>query len=87
MAGHKMLIGGSPCFVDYEDGAGEAIINGRTWRWSFHEWAGPLFLKKDGSERKCQNPNKKVWDAFQEWLDKRNTGKQENEQSEPLILT
>lgn len=76
MAGEKIMISGAPCFIDYEDDAGQALVNGRLWRWSFHEWAGPLFLKKDGSERKCQNPNKKVWNAFQKWVKARERNKQ-----------
>jgi hypothetical protein len=43
-------------------------VNGRTWRFDFDRYFGPLWLKKDGTERKCQNPNKRVWEAFDYWL-------------------
>ena len=68
MAGEKIMINGSVCFIDYEDGHGSAIVDGREWEWSFVEYGGPLFLKKNGEARKCQNPKKSVWAAFEEWL-------------------
>ena len=46
----------------------EITVNGRTWRFDFDRCFGPLWLKKDGTERKCQNPNKRVWEAFDYWL-------------------
>ena len=47
-------------------------VEGRTWWFDFDKRLGPLWLRKDGEARKCQCPtNKKVWDAFEEWL--RNT--------------
>jgi hypothetical protein len=45
----------------------QIIVNGRVWRFDFCRHTGPLWLKKDGSERRCQNPNKRVWDAFEQW--------------------
>jgi hypothetical protein len=45
----------------------EVIVNGRIWRFDYDCWFGPLWLKKDGTERKCQNPNKAVWRAFENW--------------------
>lgn len=45
-------------------------VNGRVWRFDFHEYCGPLWLRKDGNPRKCQNPNKKVWTAFQRWFNR-----------------
>lgn len=68
MAGHRTEINGMTCFIDYPDGYGEAEVNGKTWRWEFHRYCGPTFLKKDGEPRKCQFPkNKKVWVAFEKW--------------------
>lgn len=46
----------------------EIVVNGRTWRFDFDEWCGPLWLTKAGQARKCQCPNKKVWDAFDVWM-------------------
>ena len=42
-------------------------VNGREWRFDFDERFGPNWLRKDGADRKCQNPNKAVWKAFEEW--------------------
>lgn len=45
----------------------QIIVNGRVWRFDYCKRLGPLWLKKDGTDRKCQNPNKSVWDAFEQW--------------------
>jgi hypothetical protein len=42
-------------------------VNGRIWRFDYDSWFGPLWLKKNGEPRECQNPNKAVWQAFEEW--------------------
>jgi len=69
MAGHLTSINGLPCFIDYADAYGEAEVDGKIWKWEFHDYLGPTFLKKDGEPRECQFPkNKKVWDAFEKWL-------------------
>ena len=69
MAGEMLIINGSPCFIDYRDSHGSAIVDGQKWEWDFAEYGGPLWLKKDGEPRKCQFPtNKKVWAAFDTWL-------------------
>lgn len=39
----------------------EIVVNGRVWRFDFDRHLGPTWLRKDGSDRKCQNPNKTVW--------------------------
>ena len=67
MAGHREIINGNVCFLDYADGEGEAAVDGRIWRWDFHEWVGPTFLRTDGNPRANQNPSKKVWAAFTRW--------------------
>ncbi len=46
----------------------EIVVAGRIWRFDFDRYLGPTWLKKDGSDRKCQNPSKKVWDAFKKWF-------------------
>ena len=69
MAGQKLLIGGQVCFIDYADAYGEAKVNGTVWRWEFHDYLGPTFLRKDGEPRKCQCPTvKAAWKAFDKWL-------------------
>jgi hypothetical protein len=45
----------------------QIVINGRVWSFDFDRHFGPLWLKKNGSERRCQNPNKRVWAAFEQW--------------------
>jgi len=46
----------------------QVVVNGRIWAFDYCEQFGPIWLKKDGTERKCQNPNKAVWRAFEQWL-------------------
>ena len=48
----------------------EIVVNGKAWRFDFDRHLGPLWLKKNGSERKCQNPNKAVWEKFEKWFKK-----------------
>lgn len=67
MAGHRTLINGTPCFVDYADAEGQARVGGRLWRWEFHRYLGPTFLRKDGEARVNQDPPKAVWRAFERW--------------------
>lgn len=68
MAGERIVINGTVCFIDYADGEGRATIDGKVWRWEFHEFCGPLWLRQDGEPRKNQCPtNKKVWSAFEAW--------------------
>jgi len=42
--------------------------NGKLWRWEFHEYMGPSFLRKDG-EPLVNQPGEKspAWDVFNEW--------------------
>lgn len=47
-------------------------VNGREWRFDFDRRFGPLWLRKDGEPRVCQNPKSEVWDGFQEWFEKYN---------------
>jgi len=71
MAGHSQIINGTRVFIDYPDAYGEAVVKNRTWRWDFHEWCGPCWLRKDGEPLKNQWPPKAVWRAFDKWLKKR----------------
>lgn len=48
----------------------EIVVNGRVWRFDYDEHCGPLWLRKDGAERKCQNPNKAVWREFDAWYER-----------------
>lgn len=45
----------------------QITVQGRVWRFDFDERLGPLWLRKDGVERKCQNPNKAVWAEWTKW--------------------
>lgn len=45
----------------------EITVNGRIWRFDFDRYFGPVWLKKNGEARICQNPSKAVWQAFEEW--------------------
>jgi hypothetical protein len=42
-------------------------VNGKEWRFDFDEYGGPLWLRKDGQPRECQNPNKAVWRRWEGW--------------------
>jgi hypothetical protein len=46
----------------------QVMVNGKVWRFDYDRRLGPLWLRKDGSDRRCQNPNKAVWAAFEEWI-------------------
>ena len=55
--------------ISMPDHPGEQIVvNGRVWSFDYCRRLGSLWLKKDGTDRKCQNPNKAVWKAFEQWL-------------------
>lgn len=65
-------VGGNPCIVTVSDGYGEAVINGIKWRWDWHNYCGPTFVNKDGSDRKrMPGENHPVWKAIQKWERKR----------------
>ena len=54
--------------IDGPDAVNQKIlVNGREWRFDFDEWCGPVWFRKDGKERACQNPNKAVWKAWEKW--------------------
>lgn len=50
----------------------EIEVKGRTWKFDFDYYLGPLWLKKNGTARKCQFPNKAVWNKFEKWLEQQN---------------
>lgn len=50
----------------------EILVNGRAWKFDFDRYCGPFWLKKDGNPRANQNPNKKVWAAFEQWQKENN---------------
>lgn len=59
---------GNPFIVTFPDGYGSAMVNGRKWRWDYTKWGGPIFLNKDGSDRKRPpGPKHPVWKAFERW--------------------
>lgn len=69
MAGQLLNLGGSPCFIDYSDGEGSATIKGRTYRWDWHEYLGPTFIRADGEALKRQpGASHPVWPHFDEWM-------------------
>lgn len=45
----------------------QVVVNGKVWSFDYSKYWGPVWLKKNGDDRKCQNPNKAVWAAFEEW--------------------
>ena len=65
--------GGSAVIISVPDAYGEAVVNGRTWRWDFHEYCGPTFLRANGDLLTRQpGEHHPVWKAFEAWLVARN---------------
>jgi hypothetical protein len=85
MAGHRIKFqDGSVAYVDYADAEGVAVVNGRIWRWEFHEYGGPLFLRADGEPRKNQCPTlKAVWEAFDRWHEQYEVNKRAQRLAKP----
>lgn len=51
------------------EATGSTVIAGKTWRWEFHHYLGPTFLRADGEPLVNQpGENHPVWDRFDEWL-------------------
>lgn len=47
---------------------GEARVNGRIYRWEFHEMFGPTFIGVNGEPwKRPPNVNGKIWAAFEAW--------------------
>jgi hypothetical protein len=66
---HLKLGTNSSAIVTVADSYGECVIAGKTWRWEFHNYLGPTFLRKDGEMLKNQPSERHpVWDKFNEWL-------------------
>lgn len=54
----------------FVDATGSAVVDGREYRWEFHHYCGPTFLRKDGQPLKNQPGEKHpVWDVFHDWLE------------------
>lgn len=54
--------------VDLSD-EGSAVIGGKTWHWTFHEYCGPTFTDETGEPlAKQPGANHRVWKAFAAWL-------------------
>jgi hypothetical protein len=86
MAGHSISHqDGSRTFIDYHDASGFCVVNGRFWRWYFHEFGGPTFLRADGQPRKNQFPTSKaVWEGFEKWHKRYERSKRKANGSESL---
>ena len=57
-------------------------IAGKKWRWEFHNYLGPTFLKADWETPLVHQPNENhpVWDRFNEWLKQYQTALERREQ-------
>lgn len=53
------------CLVHAE---GSTIVNGRKWRWEFHNYLGPTFLDRKGESIASPPENHPVWKEFNAWL-------------------
>lgn len=68
-------MGGTPMIVTVSDGSGEAIVKGRKWHWEHHNYCGPVWINKDGTDRKRQpGEHHPVWKAYNRWLNRRERG-------------
>lgn len=45
----------------------EICVLGRWWAFDYDRQFGPLWLKRNGEPRKCQNPSRAVWSEFERW--------------------
>lgn len=44
------------------------VVEGKTWRFDYDKHLGPIWLNKDGTDRKCQClSNPAVWVEFEKW--------------------
>jgi hypothetical protein len=69
MAGKFINFGDSIGHISFSDGRGSARVGRRTYRWEFHEYCGPFFLRKDGEALKIQpSEYHPVWLHFEKWL-------------------
>ncbi len=55
-----------PDFVDQK-----IKVRGQEWHFDYDLHHGPLWLRKDGMERRCQNPHIGVWKALARWAKER----------------
>ena len=57
------------CFVSLPDAMDqEIVVEGKIWRFDFSEHLGPIWMNKDGTDKKCQCPtNPAVWVEFEKW--------------------
>lgn len=59
----------SRVFLDsFVDGEGSAKVNGRTWRWEYHDYLGINFVDKRGNGIKEPNEKHPVWDIIDKWI-------------------
>jgi hypothetical protein len=71
MAGKFVLINGSIAHINLPDGKGSAVVNGRTYRWYFHDYCGSEFVDAHSVPlRRQPSPRHPVWAEFEKWLKK-----------------
>lgn len=53
---------------NFFDAEGEIKVDGRIMRFEFSKFFGPIWLNKDGTEKKNQNVSNRVWNAwYRQW--------------------
>lgn len=56
-------------YDSFIDATGSATVNGKEYRWEFHEYLGPTFIGKRGEPLKWQPGSRHpVWTVFHQWL-------------------
>lgn len=68
MAGQRIIVNGTPCFIDYHDGKGSCVIGKTKYRWEFHHYCGPAFFRGDkGTKEIFPGEKHPVWPFFEAW--------------------
>lgn len=61
---------GMTVHVHTPDGEGSAMVGKRKYRWTFHKYLGPTFLRADGEILKMQpKEDHPIWPEFYKWLE------------------
>ncbi|MEY5061066.1 MAG: hypothetical protein RIS45_987 [Planctomycetota bacterium] len=61
---------GNAIVCTFIDATGSATVRGKKWRWEFHHFLGPTFVRANG-EPLTKQPGERhpVWEAFYDWYE------------------
>ena len=61
-------VNGLQCVLGGPEARGFAIVNGKFWQWDETGIGSPIFINRDGSDRKrIPGPKHPVWGAYEKW--------------------